>query len=112
MTAVVYQMQQASGDDGSSTDDVLSSLAADLSDGEIDGNAGEGETVAYAVESLELFDQDPSTLPIPGDDSGRTVGDVKDLVVAESGYGAETDTEAFAASEAVVELKPATTDPG
>ncbi|MEK9749906.1 MAG: hypothetical protein VW333_14430, partial [Pseudomonadales bacterium] len=112
MTAVVYQMQQASGDDSASTDDVLASLAADLSDGEIDGNAGEGETVAYAVESLELFDQDPSTLPIPGDDSGRTVGDVKALVVAETAAtGSETDTAAFAASETVVELKPATTDP-
>ena len=77
MSAVIYQILAAAGDSGFTTDNVLSDLAADLADGEIDAFADGVAVSSYNAASLNLFDQDPATLPIPGDESGRTVGDVK-----------------------------------
>jgi hypothetical protein len=112
MSAVLYQIAIAAGDSGFTTDDILAEIAADLADGEIDAIAGGVAVSSYNAAALTLFDQDPATLPIPGDDSGRTVGDVKALVIDEtSATGSETDTGGFEANDDPVELKPATTDP-
>jgi hypothetical protein len=111
VSAVVYQMQQLAGETGIDTNDILADLALDLADGKIDGSSSEGETASYPVEALDVLEQDPSTLPIPNDDSGRTVGDVKELVVEEtSDTGNEaTSTEEYAQNDEEVELKPAET---
>ena len=112
MSAVLYQIAVAAGDSGFTTDDILNEIASDLADGEIDAVANGVAVESYNKAALTLFDQDPSTLPIPGDDSGRTVGDVKALVIDEtSATGSEADTGSFEANEDEVELKPATTDP-
>ena len=112
MSAVLYQIALAAGDSGFTTDDIISELAADLADGEIDAVASGVPVESYNEASLTLFDQDPATLPIPGDDLGRTVGDVKALVIEETeATGSETDTGDFESSEDEVELQPATTDP-
>jgi len=110
LTAVVYQMQQLSGDTESTTADILGDLTKDLSDGEIDGKVDGVDTATYPVAALEVLDQDPATLPIPGTD--KTVGEIKDLIVAETvSTGSTVDTSAFEADNTVIELKPAETNP-
>ena len=105
MSAVLYQIAVAAGDSGFTTDDILNEIASDLADGEIDAVANGVAVQSYNKAALTLFDQDPSTLPIPGDDSGRTVGDVKALVIEEtSATGSETDTGSFEANDDEVEL--------
>ena len=84
MSSILYQIALAAGDNGFSTDDVLNDIAADLADGEIDAVASGIAVASYNDAALTLFDQDPATLPIPGDDLGRTVGDVKALVIEET----------------------------
>ena len=71
MSAVLYQIAVAAGDSGFTTDDILNEIASDLADGEIDAVANGVAVESYNKAALTLFDQDPSTLPIPGDDSGR-----------------------------------------
>ena len=68
MSAVIYQIAVAAGDSGFSTDDILRDIAQDLADGEIDAIANGVAVSSYNKAALTLFDQDPSTLPIPGDD--------------------------------------------
>ena len=112
MSAVIYQIAVAAGDSGFSTDDILRDIAQDLADGEIDAIANGVAVSSYNKAALTLFDQDPSTLPIPGDESGLTVGDMKALVIQETSQtGAVADTSSFAASDDEVALQPATTDP-
>ncbi len=119
MTAVVYQMQQLGGDEAASTDDIIGDLAADLSDGQIDGKSGTETTNSYPDESLELFEQDPTKLPIPNSTGcgangteACTVAEVKQLVVDETtALGSGADTSTFEADTAVIELKPAETNP-
>ncbi|MBD3649146.1 MAG: thrombospondin type 3 repeat-containing protein, partial [Pseudomonadales bacterium] len=113
MTAVVYQMQAAGGDTESTTDDIVDELASDLADGAIDGASDGQQTGSYQAESLEIFEQDPATLPIPGDDTGKTVGDVKELVVSEkTATGNDTtDTSSFEQDAEEIALKPAETNP-
>ena len=112
MSAVIYQIAVAAGDSGFSTDDILRDIAQDLADGEIDAIANGVAVSSYNKAALTLFDQDPSTLPIPEDESGLTVGDMKALVIQETSQtGAVADTSSFAASDDEVALQPATTDP-
>ena len=84
MSAVLYQIALAAGDSGFTTDDIIGELAADLADGEIDAVARRCSCRVLQRSVPTLFDQDPATLPIPGDDLGRTVGDVKALVIEET----------------------------
>lgn len=113
VTAVVYQMQQLAGETETDTNDILQDLAADLSDGTIDGMSGEDATASYPAEALDILQQDPASLPIPNDDANRTVGDVKALVVSETAQtgNSETDTDTYADSDDEVELAPAETSP-
>ena len=117
VTAVVDQIDRATGTDSANT--VLSALTNDLADGQIDGkedgqnseifggsNEGAEETAAA---SLQLLDQDPSTLPIPNDPQGRTVGQMKQVINDEKqDLGNDTVTTEIQ-TDVVVELKPATT---
>ncbi|PKG86006.1 hypothetical protein CXF85_04345 [Colwellia sp. 75C3] len=113
LTAVVYEIKQLSGDSDVSTDNILDDLAADLSDGVIDGTADGVVTESYPENALEILEQDPSTLPIPNDPDGRTVADVKELIIAETVQtgNTATDTAAFVASEEVIVLAPAELSP-
>jgi hypothetical protein len=113
LTAVVYEIKQLSGDSDISTDNILDDLAADLSDGVIDGTVDGVATESYPENALEILEQDPATLPIPNDPDGRTVADVKKLIIAETLQtgNSETDTTAFLASEEVIILAPAERSP-
>ena len=78
VTAIAYQIDQQTA--GGSTDSVLAALSADLADGGvIDGSAGDTEINAN---TLQVFNQDPATLLIPG--TTQTVGDVQAILVAET----------------------------
>ncbi|KGJ92175.1 leucine-rich repeat domain-containing protein [Thalassotalea sp. ND16A] len=113
LTAVVYEIKQLSGDSDITTDSIVDDLAADLSDGIIDGAVDGVETESYPETALEVLEQDPATLPIPNDPEGRTVSDVKELLLEETEQtgNTDTDTTAFADSEEVIELAPAETSP-
>ncbi|AOW76582.1 hypothetical protein A3Q34_06740 [Colwellia sp. PAMC 20917] len=113
LTAVVFQMQQIIGDENISTNNILTDMAADLSDGEIDGVVGGLETESYPKAALDVLEQDPATLPIPNDPEGRTVADVKDVIIEETAQtgNESTDTTAFEESEAEIILEPAETSP-
>ncbi|MCL1099675.1 thrombospondin type 3 repeat-containing protein, partial [Shewanella gelidii] len=112
-SAVVYQMQQAAGESDSSTDDIISGMASDLSDGMIDGNAGDEPVESYSPNSLDVLQQDPATLPIPNDPDGRTVEDVKAIVINETEQtgNSDIDTEEYQQEESNVELQPAESSP-
>lgn len=115
LTAVVYQMNNvsSSGDETSesSPDSVLASLASDLADGVIDGSA-DGEQAEYAVEALEVLDQDPATLPIPNDPENRTVAEVKDVVAEETATtGSTVDTTELSSEATVIQVDVAQRDP-
>ncbi|WP_371374584.1 family 16 glycosylhydrolase [Thalassotalea aquiviva] len=112
ITAVVYEIKQLSGETEITTDDIINDLAGDLSDGVIDGFIHQQTVGSYPVAALDVLAQDPATLPIPNDPNGRTVSDVKQLIVEETATtGSTTDTSEFVASEEVVELKPAEMSP-
>ncbi|WP_440877502.1 hypothetical protein [Thalassotalea sp. PLHSN55] len=92
MAAVIFQIEQNDQGD-SDTGDILSGLADDLSDGEIDGSNSENEQVDdYASEdAIVIVETDPSQLTIPGTDS--TVDDVEQLLADETeDTGTQTDT--------------------
>jgi hypothetical protein len=113
LTAVVFEMQNIIGDESITTDSILTDMAADLSDGEIDGAVDGEEIASYPEAALDVLEQDPSTLPIPNDPEGRTVADVKDVIIeetSETGNG-DTDTTAFEESEEAIVLEPAETSP-
>jgi len=111
LTAVVFEMQQIIGDEDISTNGILTDMAADLSDGEIDGVVDGVETESYPEAALDVLEQDPATLPIPNDPEGRTVADVKEVVIEETAQtGNEAaNTTAFEESEEEIVLEPAET---
>jgi Leucine-rich repeat (LRR) protein len=113
LTAVVYEIKKLSGDSNISTDNIIDDLAADLADGVIDGAADGVVTESYPENALEILAQDPSKLPIPNDPEGRTVADVKALIIAETTQtgNSETETTAFLADEDVITLAPAQLSP-
>ena len=111
LTAVVFEMQQVINNEDVTTDSILSDMAADLSDGEIDGVVDGEVTETYPEAALDVLEQDPAMLPIPNDPEGRTVADVKDVIIEETeqtGNG-EADTTAFEESEELIVLEPAET---
>ncbi|WP_240464802.1 thrombospondin type 3 repeat-containing protein, partial [Paraferrimonas sp. SM1919] len=110
--AIIYQMVELQGDSGVTTDQVMQDLALDLADGAIDGVINGEQADSYPQASLELFEQDPSTLPIPGDDSGKTVADVKKVVLDETAVtGAIVETQELASDDTVVSIQVAQTSP-
>lgn len=113
LTAIVFEMQQLSGDGDTTTDAIIDDMAADLSDGMIDGEVDGEETASYPEEALDVLAQDPATLPIPNDPEGRTVSDVKDVVVGETEQTGQddTDTTEFENSGEEIVVKPAETSP-
>lgn len=101
LTAVVFQIDQQSA--GTNTSDVLSNLAKDLADGNIDGK-DEGGAAVLDEDVLAVLDQDPDSLPIPGTE--KTVGEIEDIVAEETdATGAGGDKDAIIAAE--VQTQPA-----
>lgn len=84
ITAIAYQISEQSS--GASTDTVLADLAADLSDGAIDGSAG----TTLDVNTLQVLEQDPATLPIPN--TTQTVADVQSILAAETATTGSTSS--------------------
>ena len=105
VTAIAWQIdQQTSGGD---SDSVLAELAADLADGVIDGSAGS----EINLNTLQVLEQDPATLPIPN--TGQTVGDVQAILVAETATtGSTTSTTQLNAGGLITTTaKPAQPNP-
>jgi len=80
LSAIIIQMMELST--AATTEEIIDSLAHDLSDGVIDANAGE-YTLSYNVSSLEVFELAPQSLFIPNDPDGRTIADIKEIVIGE-----------------------------
>jgi hypothetical protein len=124
VTAVVNQIDTATGTDNANS--VLSSLTADLADGQIDGKFDDENGIQQNSEifggtdddaeetasaALELLEQDPATLPIPNDPQGRTVGQMKQVINDEKEDLGNNDVETEIITTEEVELKPAETNP-
>lgn len=97
VSAILVSIQQeAKANNANSpetTDSLLSALAADLSDGEIDGRA-DGQLIAAFSDVVDVASQvnvDPATLTVPG--TNILVTDVESILVSEKqGTGVSTDS--------------------
>jgi hypothetical protein len=110
-STLVYQMAQSAGT-GTSTNQVMQALAADLGDGVIDGIGTGGQPIALlGTTQLDLLQNaDPANLTIPN--SSVLVGNVEGLLAAEAVIiGATADTTALADGTISVVLQPAELDP-
>jgi len=108
VTAIAFQINQQTA--GGDTDSVLAELSADLADGGgIDGSAG----TQIDANTLQVFEQDPATLPIPNDPDDKTVADVQTILVDEKTITetntSTTDLEVGGSITTIPE--PAQTDP-
>ena len=93
VTAVVYEMDQQNS--GTTPDSVLSELTADLAnDGDINGTTAAGASTVLTAATLEVLDQDPALLPIPNEPSGKTVGDVEQVLINETATTGTTTSTA------------------
>ena len=82
-------MQQQSGVD--SVDALMAELSGDLADGSIDGMVSGVQSEVFTSTTLDVLDQDPSTLPIPN--TAFTVADVQTILVSETATtGSTTST--------------------
>ena len=113
VTAVVYQINEAT--DTNDPNAVLAILANDLADGEIDGEV-DGDTSALfdgdagtANAAMELFEQDPNTLPIINGEG--TVGDIKTILDDEKAETGNDETSTTLDAEAELETRPAERNP-
>lgn len=89
--AIIFEIQQNS--DGSSPDDVMNSLADDLSDGNIDGQNSQNQAVGdyNGDDAATIMETDPSRLTVPG--TNKTVEQVEQLLdeeAADTGTSADT----------------------
>ena len=110
LTAVVYEMSQATGVTGTTPDQFMSDLVADLSDGLIDGVSNSVALPALDAAALNVLTIDPSTLAIPNTTS--TVADVEAILVAETTTtGTTTDTTTLENGTATADITPAETNP-
>jgi hypothetical protein len=114
VSAILVNIQQAAqtnnADTPETTDTLLSALAADLGDGEIDGQA-DGQAIAAFSDAGDVASQvnvDPATLTIPGTDIPVT--DVESVLVSEQqGTGVETDSSDLEDGTAAATPTPANT---
>jgi hypothetical protein len=119
VTAVVHEINEATGN--GDPDEVLGVLAGDLADGTIDGEVDGAVSEIYgdddstngeaAANTLQLLQQDPESLPIPNDPEGRTVGEMRQIVVDERTDLGNDDVAEVIDETETVELKPAETNP-
>ena len=109
VTAIAYQIsEQAPGD----ADAILAELTDDLADGSIDGTVDGSTSTVFTSTSLDVLEQDPSTLLIPG--TTTTIADIEDILDSETAQtGTTTDTTALTDGSIIVEeeLAPAETNP-
>ena len=106
VTAIVFEINQQSG--AASVDDVLTELAADLADGGvIDGSAGS----SINTNTLQVFQQDPDTLPIPNSATNQTVADVYLILAGETAVTAPgTNVDGLQNGTIVATTAPAETN--
>ena len=113
VTAVVYQINEAT--DTNDPNAVLAILANDLADGEIDGEVDGGTSALFdgdagtANAAMELFEQDPNTLPIINGEG--TVGDIKTILDDEKAETGNDETSTTLDAEAELETRPAERNP-
>ena len=115
LASVIYQMADAVG--GADPVAMLTAMTEDLSDGIIDGEVDGAQQAIYdgdadvATATLQLLDQDPSSLPVPNDPQGRTVGDMAAILLDEIESTGNADVEAEIDENTEVEMQPAQKDP-
>ena len=109
LTAVVFEMQQQSGVD--SVDALMAELSGDLADGSIDGMVSGVQSEVFTSTTLDVLDQDPSTLPIPN--TAFTVADVQTILVSETATTGSTTstTQLNTGGSITTTAKPAVTNP-
>ncbi|MEJ2142438.1 MAG: Ig-like domain-containing protein [Gammaproteobacteria bacterium] len=110
VSAIINEMDsQATGD----ADTVMTELAADLSDGLIDGQVDpDGDGVSepsqvFSDTTIQVLDQDPATLVIPG--TTTTVAEIESQLEAES--EATSGTSVTLDASVTTEPEPASTNP-
>ncbi len=105
LTAIAYEMQKLSvtGDTG----EILTELANDLADGEIDGTVGGVASTVYEAPALDVLSQDPATLTIPN--TTILVADIEQELRDETTVTGET-TDTTALDTINVESEPAETN--
>ncbi|WP_284450098.1 thrombospondin type 3 repeat-containing protein [Spongiibacter tropicus] len=116
VSAILVNMQDATQSSNASTtattDSLLTALASDLSDGEVDGLAN-GDPIAEFADVGDVASQvnvDPSSLTIPGTDT--LVSDVESILVSEqAATGVDTNSDALANGSASADPSPAQTTP-
>jgi hypothetical protein len=110
-STLAYQMAQSAGT-GTSTNQIMQALAADLGDGIIDGTDTAGQPIALlGTTQLDLLQNaDPANLTIPN--SSVLVGNVETLLATEAvTIGATADTTALSNGTIQVNVQPAQLDP-
>ncbi|MCP4321240.1 MAG: hypothetical protein GY787_05210, partial [Alteromonadales bacterium] len=110
VSAMVHQIKELQGDTVISGADIVSGLAADLSDGKIDGSSDNEASTVYPEEALQILEQDPATLEIPNS-GGKTVADVKTQLIEETSKTDAVVNNDFKEDIKVVVIKPAQINP-
>ncbi|NPU91032.1 MAG: hypothetical protein HPY82_03895 [Gammaproteobacteria bacterium] len=115
LASVIDQMANALG--GTDPVAMLTAMTEDLADGTIDGEVDGTPQAIYdgdadvATATLQLLDQDPSSLPVPNDPQGRTVGDMAAILVGEIESTGNDGVETEIDENTEVEMQPAQKDP-
>jgi Bacterial Ig domain/Thrombospondin type 3 repeat len=103
VTAIVYQISQQVA--GASAGEVLADLASDLADDDVI-NGSSGSTLNAST--LQVLQQDPSSLNIPNTSPVQTIADVQSILATETSItGFTTSTAALTDGTIVTRLKPA-----
>jgi len=115
LASVIDQMADALG--GTDPVAMLTAMTEDLADGAIDGEVdGTPQSIydgdaAVATATLQLLDQDPTSLPVPNDPQGRTVGDMAAILLDEIATTGNDGVEPEIDENTEVEMQPAQKDP-
>ncbi|MDZ7788846.1 MAG: hypothetical protein U5K73_12145 [Halofilum sp. (in: g-proteobacteria)] len=112
---IAADIDTANGDDDGTTsaEAAFEALADDASDGAVDGNNADGDSIdTYGASGAAAADNtidttDPQNLPIPNDADGRTVADTRDIVREE-----KDDTGNEEADDTTVDSTDTTTESG
>ena len=110
LVVMVTQMDDAVTADAGT---ILSELTNDLADGQIDGTVDGSSSTVYIDETLDILQQDPATLLIPGTTTPISeIGTVLASETTDTGATADTTQLETGGSISIVEdLAPAETDP-
>lgn len=108
LSAIVKEIASDAAANAEDTNDILSAIAADLSDGEIDGQDEDGAIDAFGtVDVAAEVSVDPATLVIPGtitqeNPTGTPITNIVSVLEAETGdTGADVDVDENITDESI-----------